>query len=174
MARLMASLWRGALRSLEMPEPSRCPYCPERPEPHWIKWATYPRWAQGRREQIDVPRYRCRFTGRTFSLLPDGLLPYHYPRSAVILRRLRSFFMDGIPLARWARIEGMARTTVRHLREKFEDVVGRLRLPSQEGALAPKAFLERLLGFGADGVAEIFRGWKELEPKHSVVGLYAR
>lgn len=174
MAYLVASLWRGALRSLEMPEPSRCPYCPDRPEPHWIGWGFYARWAQGRCQMIDVPRHQCRFVKRTFSLLPDGLLPYHYQRSAVILRRLRGLFMDGIPLARWARIEGLARTTVRYLREKFEEVIGRLRLPSQEGALAPKAFLERLLGFGAHGVAEIFRGWKELEPKHSVVGLYAR
>jgi len=174
MARLVASLWRGALRSLEMPEPSRCPYCPDRPEPHWIDWGTYSRWAQGRHEKIDVPRHQCKFVKRTFSLLPDGLLPYHYPRTAVLLRTLQALFIDGIPLARWAKLRGLCRTTVRHLSAEFEEVVGRLRLPGQEGALGPKAFLTRLFDFGVNRIAEIFRGWKELEPKHSVVGLHAR
>jgi hypothetical protein len=174
MARLVASLWRGALRSLEMPKPSRCPYCPDRPEPHWIAWAFYSRWAQGRREKIDVPRHRCRFTGRTFSLLPDGLLPYHYHRTAVMLRTLRALFVEGIPLSRWARLRRLARTTVRHLRAEFEAVVGHLRLPGQEGALGAKAFLRRLLRFGMGRVAQIFRDWKEREPKHSIVGLHAR
>lgn len=174
MAGLIASLWRGTLRSMEMPEPSRCPYCPDRPEPHWICWASYSRWAQGRHEKVDVPRHRCRFVGRTFSLLPDGLLPYHYHRTTDILRTIRALFIDEIPLARWASLRGLARTTVRHLREEFEEVVGRLRLPGQEGALGPKAFVARLFRFGVDRVAEIFRDWKEMEPKHSVVGLYAR
>ena len=174
MAHVVASLWRGALRSLEMPKPSRCPYCPDRPEPHWIAWASYSRWAKGRRKRIDVPRYRCRFTLRTFSLLPDGLLPYHYYRTAVLLRTLRALFIEGIAVARWARLKHLARTTVRHLKEKFEQAVGRLRLPGQEGALEPRAFLARLLSFGPDSIARIFRDWKELEPKHSIVGLYAR
>jgi len=174
MAALLASLWRSTLRSMERPQPSRCPYCPDRPEPHWIAWGFYQRWAQGRRRKIDVPRHQCRFVGRTFSILPDGLLPYHYHRTAVILRTLRALFLEEIPLARWARLHRLARTTVRHLREKFEETAGKLRLPGQEGALGPKAFLERLFRFGVDRVAEIFRGWKELEPKHCVVGLYAR
>jgi hypothetical protein len=174
MARWIASLWKGTLRSFEMPEPSRCPYCPDRPEPHWIAWANYSRWGQGRRQKIDVPRYRCRFTGRTFSLLPDGLLPYHYYRTAVILRTLGALFLEGIPLARWAKSRQLARTTVGHWRERFKGAVGRLRLQGQEGALGPKAFLDRLFRFDVDRIAQIFRGWKELEPKHSVVGLYAR
>lgn len=174
MARLMASLWRGILRSLETPEPTRCPYCPDRPEPHWISWASYSRWAQGRREKIDVPRHRCRFVKRTFSLLPDGLLPYHYHRTALILQTLRAVLVEEIPVARWARLRRLARSTVRRLRTQFEEVVGRLRLPDQEGALGPKDFLGRLFRFEALRLAEIFRGWKEMEPKHSVVGLYAR
>jgi len=174
MAALRASLWRGALRSLEMPEPSRCPYCPDRPDRHWTLWGSYQRWAQGRREKVDVPRHRCPFVLRTFSVLPEGLLPYHYPCTAVLLRTLQALFIDEIPLARWAELRHLARTTVRHLREKFEDVVRRLRLPGQEGALGPKAFLARLFRFGADRIARIFRDWKEMEPKHSVVGLYAR
>lgn len=174
MAHQVASLWRGALRSMEMPEPSRCPYCPDRSERHWTLWGFYQRWAQGRREKIDVPRHQCRFVKRTFSVLPDGLLPYHYQRSAVILQTLRSIVVEEIPVARWAKLKHLARTTVRHLCAEFEEVVGRLRLPGQEGALGSKAFLARLLEFGAEGIARIFRGWKELEPKHSVVGLYAR
>jgi hypothetical protein len=106
--------------------------------------------------------------------LPDGLLPYHYHRTAVMLRTLQALFIEEIPLARWAKLKHIARTTVRHLREEFEDSVGRLRLPGQVGALGPKAFLTRLLELGADGIARIFRDWKEREPKHSVVGLYAR
>jgi hypothetical protein len=174
MARWIASLWRGTLRSFEMPEPSCCPYCPDRPEPHWIDWASYSRWGQGRRAKIDVPRHRCTFKKRTFSVLPDGLLPYHYHRTAVMLRTLGALFIEEIPLARWARLRRLARTTVRHLKEKFEETVRRLRLPDQEGALGPKAFLVRLFRFGANRIAQVFRGWKELEPKHSVVGLYAR
>jgi hypothetical protein len=157
-----------------MPKPSRCPYCPDRPEPHWISWASYSRWAQGRRQKVDVPRHQCRLVKRTFSLLPDGLLPYHYPRTAVMLRTLHALFIDEIPLARWAELRGLARTTVRHLKEKFEETVGRLRLPDQEGALGAKAFLARLFQFGVNRIAEIFRNWKEMEPKHSVVGIYAR
>lgn len=174
MARLVASLSRGPLRSVEMPEPSRCPYCPDRPEPHWIDWGCYSRWAQGRREKIDVPRHQCQWVKRTFSVLPDGLLPYHYHRTAVILRTLGALFIEGIPLSRWARLRCLCRTTVRHLKDKLVETVGRLRLPGQEGALGPKPFLARLFRFGADRVAQIFRDWKELEPKHSVVGLYAR
>lgn len=174
MASLIASLWRSALRSLEMPEPSRCPYCPDRPEPHWIDWGCYSRWAQGRRRKIDVPRHQCRFVERTFSILPDGLLPYHYHRTAVILRTLRALFIEGIAVSRWARLQRLCRTTVRHLKAGFEQVVGRLRLPGQEGALGPRAFLARLLRFGVSRIARIFRGWKEEEPKHSVVGLYPR
>jgi hypothetical protein len=174
MTRSIASLWIGVLRSLGMPEPTRCPYCPDRPERHWIHWGFYSRWAQGRRQKLDVPRHQCRFTERTFSVLPEGLHPYHYHRTALILRTLGALFIDGIPLSRWARLRRLCRTTVRHLKEKFEEAVGRLRLPGQEGALGPKAFLARLFRFGAEPVAAIFREWKELEPKHSVVGLYAR
>ena len=106
--------------------------------------------------------------------MPNGLLPYHYHRTAIILQTLQALFIEGIPLARWARLRHLCRTTVRHLREKFEEVVVRLRLPGQEGALGPKPFLSRLFRFEASRIAQIFRDWKEREPKHSVVGLYAR
>ncbi len=174
MARLEASLWRGVLRSLEMPEPSRCPYCPDRLERHWTLWGFYERWAQGRRGRIDVPRHQCRFVKRTFSVLPDGLLPYHYHRTAVVLRTLHALFIEGVPTARWAKLRCLCRTTVRHLREEFKDTVGQFRLPGQEGALGPMAVLVRLFLSGANRIARIFRDWKELEPKPSVVGLYAR
>jgi hypothetical protein len=174
MRRAVASLWKRVLGSLEMPEPTRCPYCPDRPEPHWISWASYPRWAQGKRERIDVPRKRCRIVHRTFSLLPDGLLPYHYHRASVQLRALGDLFVDGVPLSRCARLRRLARSTVQVLRARFAETVGVLRLPGQEGGLEPKPFLSRLFRFGANRIAEIFRDWKEMEPKHSIVGCYTR
>jgi len=60
------------------------------------------------------------------------------------------------------------------LKSAFARVVTKLRLPEHEGALGPAAFLRRLLALGADRIAEIFRDWKEREPKESVVGVYER
>ncbi|MBI2933277.1 MAG: hypothetical protein HYY16_16655 [Planctomycetes bacterium] len=91
-----------------------------------------------------------------------------------MVRTLRALFIDEIPLGRWARLRHLGRTTVRHLRAEFEEVVGRLRLSGQEGTLGPKPFLTRLFRFGVIRIARIFRDWKEMEPKHSVVGLFAR
>ncbi|GEM_PF-6197160 len=90
------------MRPLPCP-PSRCPYCPDRPQPNWIHWGSYERYVERRRDRIDVDRHRCRFTRRTFSLLPDGLLPYHHLRSSTILRRLWQIVVDEAqtsPLAR--------------------------------------------------------------------------
>jgi len=170
----IASLLGTLLTSLAAPDPTRCPYCPDRPKPHWISWGCYQRYAEGRSRKIDVDRRRCRFVGRTFSLLPDGLLAYHHARTATILRHLLALFVNERPLSAWARLQGVARSTLRGLRARVARVLAKLRLPDQEGALPPAAFLTRLLGLGADRVAEIFRAWKELEPKHSIVGFYAR
>ena len=154
--------------------PSCCPYCPDRPERHWIKWSFYCRYAAGAAEKIKVQRYRCGFTRRTFSLLPDGLLPYHHAHAAGMLADLQALFVAEQPTSRWARRNDAARTTLRRLKARAAAMLLRLRLPGQEGALAPAAFLERLIAFGADRIAAIFRAWKELEPKHSIVGCYAR
>lgn len=174
MKSLFASLWYTALGSLAPSEPSRCPYCPDNSQPHWTGWGSYPRWAQGRRERVHVARHRCPVVGRTFSLLSDGLLPYQYLRAAEILRRLWKLFVDGVAASTYARVEQVARTSLRRLAWRFSKTVSRLRLPGHEGALEPAAFLRRLLSLGADGVAEIFREWKELEPKHTILGFYQR
>jgi hypothetical protein len=49
-----------------------------------------------------------------------------------------------------------------------------LRLPPREGALSAAAFLEIVKEEAAATVIECFRAWKEREPKHSIVGIYAR
>jgi hypothetical protein len=174
MEALMARLWGTALGSLAPCEPSRCPYCPDREGRHWIKWGSYSRYAEGTSEKIDVQRYRCRFTKRTFSLLPDGLLPYHYLRTAMILAHLHALFFEDRATSTWARLTQITRTTMRRLKARAASILLRLRLPGQEGALAPAAFLERLLALGVEKIATIFRAWKELEPKHSIVGFFAR
>jgi hypothetical protein len=171
---VFASLWHTAVGSLAPCEPSGCPYCPGNPSPHWTGWGSYRRWAQGRREKIDVGRKRCRIVLRTFSLLSDGLLPYQYLRAAEILKRLWMLLVEGVAPSTCARREHLARTSLRRLKSRFSLAVPRLRLPGQEGALGPTDFLRRLLSFGTDGVAKIFRAWKELEPKHSILGFYRR
>ncbi len=174
MGAVVASLWCTALASLAPCEPSRCPCCPDRPGRHWIKWASYSRYAEGACERIDIQRYFCKFVRRTFSLLPDGLLPYHYERTATILRHLWKVFVDQVPVSTRAREDGVSRTTLSRLAGSFAETVSSLRLPQQEGALGPAAFLKHLFRFAADRIARVFRDWKELEPKHSVVGFYRR
>jgi hypothetical protein len=174
MGALLASLWCTALGSLDPVEPSCCPYCSDRPARHWTKWAFYSRYAQNASEKIDVQRYRCRFAKRTFSLLPDGLLPYHYARTASILADLHAMFVEHHPTSTWARLKGAARTTLRRLKAGAALVLARLRLPGHDGALAPDAFVKHLLAFGVEKIAAIFRAWKQLEPKHSIVGFYPR
>lgn len=174
MEALLARLWCTTLGSLAPCEPSKCPYCPDREGRHWIKWAFYWRYAQGSSEKIAVQRYRCGFARRTFSLLPDGVLPYHYLTAAVILAHLYAMFVKEQPTSTWAWLTESARTTMRRLKSRAASILMRLRLPGHEGALAPKAFLERLLALGVDRIVTIFRAWKELEPKHSIVGFYPR
>jgi hypothetical protein len=170
----IASLWRTALSSLAPREPTRCPYCPERSEPHWICWGCYWRYVERRQGKIDVGRHRCRFKKRTFSLLPDGLLPHHYARTATILYHLWKLFVEGVRATLLAHLRHVARTTVRRIRDRAASILKRLRLPGKEGALTPGDFLTRLLALGAEVIAQIFRDWKELQPKHSVVGFYRR
>lgn len=174
MKALVASLWGTAVGSLAPCEPSRCPYCPDGSGRHWIKWSFYSRYAEGERERIDVQRYFCKFERRTFSLLPDGLLPYQHERAATILSHLKAIFVEDEAVSTRARDESVSRTTLSRHAGQFADAVVKLRLPGQEGALGPAEFLKRLFRFAVDRIAEIFRGWKELEPKHSIVGFYPR
>jgi hypothetical protein len=152
---------------------TRSPYGPEKTLVMIIKHGFYWRYGpMGERERVQ--RHKDKRTGRTFSLLPDALLPYHQPSTATILGWLMEIFLKGSGAATVARTTGAARSTVRRIRKKFEEAVKILRLPGHEGALAPAAFLEELGALGPDGVAALFATWKELEPKHSVVGVYPR
>jgi hypothetical protein len=163
------------------PAPSRCPYCPAGTAPHWIRWGSYERYAgdtEDSSRKISVPRFRCKIVRRTFSLLPDGLLPYCSQRTALVLRVLHALFVEKVPLSRLADSSSLARGTLRGLRARFLRTVPLLRLPSREGPLPARIFLEVLLGTPSQDVATklvgLFRAWKEREPKHSIVGIYAR
>ena len=71
-----------------LPRPTRCPYCPADSPPHWIGWGCYQRYAGDRDDpsrKIAIPRWWCKLQCRTFSLLPDCLLPYHGCRTAWLL-----------------------------------------------------------------------------------------
>lgn len=153
--------------------PLRCPYCAAAGMDCSIKWAFYERFACGA-SRIRVQRYFCRIARRTFSLLPDALLPYHNPATATILGWLTDIFVNGTGVATVARMSGAARGTVRGIRARFEKTVRKLRLPGHEGVLEPAAFLNQLAALGPDGVADLFAEWKELEPKLSIVGVYPR
>lgn len=171
---LFASADWTALGSLDPREPSCCPYCPDRPGPHWTKSGSYHRWAQGRKERIRVQCYYCPFADRWFSLLPVGLLPYRYRTAAWTLQTLEAIVIQEIPVSRWARLKDVARTTIRRIKADFERAALRLRLPDTEGRLYSSEFLTALARRGAHAVQELFVAWKELEPKHSILGVYAR
>lgn len=165
------------LRSPACPEPSRCPYCPIDAPPHWIHWGCYQRYAgdpQDPRKLVDVPRYRCNIVRRTFSLLPDALLPYCGLRTGYVLQGLSGLFVKAIALNTLARRAGLARGTLRSLKACFLCVLPKLRLPRHEGALHAADFLAILSDMEPLAVTDIFRAWKEREPKHSIVGIYLR
>lgn len=116
----------------------------------------------------------CKLTERTFSVLPDGLLPYRFPRAATVLARVHGMVVDERPTSACATAWQVARSTLRRLKQDFLRTVPRLRLPEHEGALGPIEFLERLADRAVAGIADLFRTWKEQEPKLSIVGIYAR
>jgi len=144
---------------------------------HWIGWAHYKRYAADSKNPtklVRVPRCRCKLTLRTFSLLPDSLLPYHGWRTTHILQMLYAMFVRGVAVNTLARLTGLGRGSLRSLNARFLHVLPKLRLPRHEGALSPAAFLLVLADMEPDAVAELFQSWKEREPKHSVVGIYLR
>jgi hypothetical protein len=171
---LFASADWTALATHNPREHSRCPYCPGRFDVHWTKSGFYHRWGQGRKERIRVQCYHCPFVDRWFSLLPDGLLPYRFRTAAWTLKTLEAIIVQEIPVSRWARLKAIARTTVRRVKADFERMVLLLRLPGQEGRLSPVDFLQALARQSVHAVQEIFVGWNELEPKQSILGIYAR
>lgn len=140
--------------------PTSCPYCPGNSDCHWSKAATYPRYGLGA-ERIRVQRYRCKFTGRTFSLLPDALLPYQQRTTATILACLADGVLAEHGATATARTFSVPLITVKRIRSKFRKVVKILRLPGHAGALDPAAFLRRLLALSIDALAELFakRDW---------------
>lgn len=159
------------------PAPTRCPYCPAGTTPHWIRWGCYERWAFDPKlpaRKVAVPRYQCKIHLRTFSLLPDGLLPYRCVCTGVILTWLHALFVAGVPLSRLARQVRVARGTLRGLRAGFLRAVPHLRLPRQRAARPPVCFLEALAQLPPAAVVPLFQAWKETEPKHCVVGIHSR
>lgn len=171
---LFASAVWIALATLKPREPSRCPYCPDRPQKHWVKWGSYRRWAPGRHQKLRVQCYRCPFARRWFSLLPDGLLPYRYHTATRTLGLLDAMIVREAPVSRLARLRRVAASTLRWIKAAFLRARQVLRLPDHEGQLSPGDFLRRLAGMGVEAVRALFMAWKEGEPKHSILGLYAR
>jgi len=158
-------------------KPSRCPYCPVDTPPHWTGWGSYWRYAgdpEDPSKRVAIPRCWCTLVERTFSLPPDSLLPYSTTWTGAVLERLYALFVQRIPLNTLARRAGTARGTLRTLKANFLCVLPKLRLPRREGAFGPAAFLEVLAGMEPAAVADLFRDWKEREPKHSIVGIYLR
>lgn len=121
-----------------------------------------------------VPRYWCKIAERTFSLLPDGLLPYCSVRTALVLEWLHALYVDDTPVTSLARKVDVARSTLRGLRARFVHTVPHLRLRQRQAALAPAAFLKALVQRPPVAVVARFRRWKEGEPKHSIVGIHPR
>lgn len=167
---------------LSCPTPSRCPYCAADATRHWIRWGSYERYAgdpDDSSRRIAVPRYQCKFTGRTFSLLPDELLPYCSLRTPVVLSSLRALLLEvddtsPVALSTFARTSSVPRGTLRRLRSRYLRAAPLLPLPTREGVLGGGAFLNALLQRSAPALLILFRTWKEREPKHSIVGIYAR
>jgi hypothetical protein len=159
------------------PVPSRCPYCPPEAPPHWIRWGHYRRYAGDRQDpsrKIAIDRWCCKVTWRTFSLLPDALLPYCGFRTAWILAWLQALWLQGLGLSTLARQVGVARGTLRALQARFQHTVPQLRLPCHEAALPPAAFLHGLATLPPGAVVGLFRQWKEAAPKQSLLGFHRR
>lgn len=175
MASLFASM--AALPTFSSPDlsrrpPTRCPYHPNLPA-HWTKHGSYERYGV-ESERIKVPRFDCKIADRTFSLLPDALLPYQGRTTATLLGWLDHMVVQEHGTASAARFFSAPRTTLRRIRSKFKTAVKVLRLPGQHGVLAPRTFLQRIAGLGLDAIVHLFAEWKQREPKHSLVGMYPR
>lgn len=158
-------------------DPSRCPYCPVDAPPHWTCWGSYWRYAgdpDDPSRRVAIPRRWCKLVERTFSLPPDCLLPYCGIRTGAVLERLHALFVQKVALNALARRLHAARGTLRGLKARFLRVLPKLRLPRHEGALGPAAFLEVLAQMPPSAVANLFRDWKEREPKHSILGVHLR
>jgi hypothetical protein len=92
----------------------------------------------------------------------------------LVLSLLYALFIQEVALSTLARTRCVARGALRSLKARFQRVVSVLRLPDSEGALHAASFLDALSGKEPSSLMDLFRSWKEGEPKHSVVGIYAR
>lgn len=159
------------------PKPSRCPYCGPDARKHWIGHGSYTRYCGdplNPSQRIAIARYWCRIVGRTFSLLPDCLLPYCGTRTGFVLQWLQALRVDGVGVNTLARSAGVSRGRLRGLRARFLRVQPKLRLPWREGCLGAAGFLNALAQAGGADIIALFRRWKEQEPKLSIVGIYLR
>ena len=167
-----------ALRRLDpCPVPSRCPYCPAETARHWIRWGHYKRYAADPElasQKVAVPRWQCKIVARTFSLLPDALLPYCSIRTGVVLEWLLALYVEGTPLCSLEGGVHVARGTLRGLSARFRRALPHLRLPRRPAALPAATFLHALAKLEPAAIVSLFRGWKEREPKHSAVGVHQR
>ncbi len=159
------------------PVPSRCPYCPAETQCHWTGWGHYKRYAgdpELSSRKIAVPRYWCKIVERTFSLLPDALLPYCSVRAGLLLEWLAALQVEATPLSTLARGIHVARGTLRSLSARFRRALPHLRLPGCPAALTAGPFFQGLARLEPAAVVALFRAWKEREPKHSLVGIHQR
>lgn len=170
-------LLRLLAASATCPNATRCPYCPADSPLHWIHWGSYERYAGDPDEpskRIDVPRYWCHIAGRSFSLLPDWLLPYCRSQTGFVIQWLRALLIEGVAANTLARKAGVTRRLLRGLKARCLRTLPKLRLPWHEGALEAARFLNMLAQAEAAAVVNLFRGWKEREPKLSIVGIHFR
>ncbi len=159
------------------PPPVRCPLCPADAPKHWNGHGHYKRYAgdlEDPSRKVKVSRYLCKITKRSFSLLPDALLPYCGVRTGHVLQWLHAIFVQGMDLNTVARQVNVNRGLLRSLKARFLRAMPRLRLPGHEGMPDTCAFLAALADTGALAIARLFRGWKEREPKLSIIGIYSR
>lgn len=165
------------LRLLICPKPDRCPYCPADMPMHWTHWGSYTRYAgdpDDPYKRVAVARYWCPIAQHSFSLLPDSLLPYCRSSTALVLQWLHALLVEHAAVNTIARNAGVSRGMLRCLKTRCLRTLPKLRLPWHEGALDAKHFLALLAQAGALAVADLFRLWKQGEPKLSIVGIYAR
>lgn len=124
--------------------------------------------------EVLVPRHRCNIAGRTFSLLHDSLLPYHAPTAGQLLEWLHAMVADQTPPSTLARRLDLPRKTLSDLKRKFLQAAPALRIPGADRAPDAAGLLKYLASQTGEAIAQLFRDWKEEEPKHSIVGIYPR